>query len=348
MRQVVLLVIALLVMMSSVAYARGDYVTATVFGDKSPTIQVVSLDEPSNPYWGKYSKLDRWAYDNFSYYVTNENYSTIQLTAPNIEQTLKNQGVNVKIMTYKSYVELDKNDPDKGYLVPIMAFMEGDPVMPGPSTLGEAFGSHSSTQEEDKRPYFWSIGIQDESAEREYAEAISVWLAPVYPKIPEWMVTVGHAGDIYNLLPDGGVVVAVPDVKNDFSQRKSQLFRYDASGNVLKQAPGDYMDWESVMLNDVRIGKDNPYLTHKQHFSESGRLSGTSSNIACTGRYRTYRNDTRDGFLAVVDYWQGKVLTPADCDLNKLIVDPYPYFGMVDYEEIVRVYKAQQALASKS
>lgn len=344
-KHVVLLVIAIILGTAPVAHARGAYVAATTPGDKNPTIEVASLDDPGSPYWGKYSKLDHWACDNFTSYINNDNYWTIQLTVPNIEKALKAKGISVKIVTHKSYIELDATGA-KGYMVPTLAYLDSPSSLFQPRTLGEAVLSDKSPTEEDKRPYFWSLGIQDEAAETEYDEEIAAWLAADYPSIPEWMVTVGHDGDQYSFLPDGGVVIADPDVHDDFSQRESQITRYDASGKVLKQARGDYMGWEQLMLNDVTVGPDNPYFVTTEHVEASGRRTGTSNNIWGTGRYLTYRNAARDGFLAVKDYWQGKLLTPADGDLTKLMVDPYPYFGMVDYGEIVRVHKAQQALAA--
>jgi hypothetical protein len=344
MKQAALAILVLLSLTVSVAHAGNPYVTAVAPGDKAATIPVASLDDPANPYWGKYSKLDRWVIDNYSYYVTNENYSTLQLAMPNIEQELKAKGLDVDIVTYQSFVELDATG-QKAYLVPILAFTAGSPSLFGAGTLGEAFLSTKSRQVDDSRPYFWSIGIQDPAALMEYREAISAWMAPVYPKIAGWMVDVGHEGDKYSFLPDGGIVIAVPEAKDDLSKRQSQLIRYDAAGNVLKQAAGDYAIWCDAILYDAARGPQSPYFTRKQHPEPSGRNAGTSNNMASTGRYTAFINPERDGFLAVIDYWQGKVLTPADTDLTQLKTDPYPYFEMVDYAEIVRVHKAQQKLA---
>jgi hypothetical protein len=344
MKRFSLMVIAMLVVASSAAYARDTYVMAYAPGDKNPTIEVVGLDDPGSPYYGKYSKLDRWAFDNFCYHVNDENYVMVQLSVPNIEHALKDRGIVLKITTHRSYVELDKAG-QKGYLVPELAYLDQPSNLSEPQTLGEAALSHKSVEEVDQRPYFWSLGIEDEAAVAEHSAAVSAWLAPVYPAIPEWMVTMGHEGELYSFLPDGGVVISDPDVKDDFSKRDSHITRYDAGGNVLKQADGDYMSWERLMLNDVKLEPGSPYFVKQEHTEASGRSTGASNNILGTGRYQTYRNAERDGFLAVIDYWQGKVLTPADGDLTKLTVDPYPYFGRVDYAEVARVYQAQQALA---
>ncbi len=345
MKRVVVVWIALTVLSVSVAQAKNTYVSAFVPGDSSPTIKVAALDDPASPYFGQYSALDQWVLDNVCYYINDENCTSMQLAVPNIERALKNRGLSFNIETYRSMVELNAAG-DTGYLVPILAFLEREHQPAAPRTLGDATSPGKREAPADPQPYFWSLGIEDEAALAEYHAAISTWLAPDFPPLAEWVVAAGRDGDQYSFLPDGGVVICALEVKDDLSQRQSLITRYDAGGNVLKQAPGDYMDWERLMLNDIKLGKDNPYFMNKELFAESGRKLGSTNNILQTGRYMTYRNAERDGYVAVIDYWLGKVFTPADGDLNQLPLDPYPYFGMVDHEEIARIYAAQQALAA--
>jgi hypothetical protein len=342
MRQIIIVVATILMMVASVTYARDSYVRALVLGDKNPTIEVVPLDDPNNPYRDDYTLFDHWVFDNFSSYVTDDNYWTTQLTMPNIEEGLKDQGVELKVMVCRSVVELDSTG-ERGYLVPVLDFTKEAPKLT-PSTLGEVLlGSHKPS-EQDTRPYFWSVGIEDQRAKAEYQAVVSKWRALTYPHIPEWMIAKGQEGDKYFFLPDGGVVVATPEVKNDFSHRMSFLSRYDAEGELLQQEMGDYMNWEEVLLYQVDIGRGSPYYMSVEHYDISGRKIGIVNNIASTGRYTTFRNAERDGFLAVVDYWQGKILTPADSDLTQLPLDPYPIFNMQDYEEVVRMFHAQNEM----
>jgi hypothetical protein len=350
MRQVVLLILVTLVVTFSTAYARGPYVMATVPGDSNPTVKVAVLDDPANPYRGQYSSLDRWAYEHYSSYVTGENKFFFDLALPNIEEDMKALGLAAKTMTFCSFVELSA-DGKVAYMVPTLDYTK-DPATPElcqPQTLGEVLLPHdySYPPKENTLPYFWSIGLQDKSVMEEYHRAISTWIAPYYPKITDWMVTNGKDGDLYTFLPDGGVIISSPEVKDDSDHRQSDMRWYKADGNLIKQMNGDYMSWERL-ISDITWGGENPYMRHKTHFDKSGRKTGTSNNSTGTGRYRAYVNEDHSGFLAVVDYWQNKVLTPEDGDLTQLLVDPYPYFNFIDYIEVVQVYQAQQASLNKS
>jgi hypothetical protein len=346
MYRIALIIIALITIASSMAYARDTYVMAIAHGDQNPTIKVLGLDDPSNPYRDQYSLLDRWAFDNFARYMNDDNYWPMQMTVPEIEQGLKDRGITLDIETYRSVVELDASG-QQGYLVPLLAVEDDTPALGQARTLGQwLLDPPHNPGATDDRPYFWSMGIQDEQALAQYREATAAAIAPLFPPLKEWMIAIGHEGDLYSFLPDGGLVLAVPVVKDDFSQRQAQLFRYDAEGKLLKQVAGDYMDWCSKLLFEPPHGTGAPYLRFKEHPEASGRNAGTSGNISSTGRFTTYINEQRDGFLAVIDYWQGKVLTPADGDLAALVVDPYPYFGSEDYATVLRVYQAQQALAA--
>ena len=340
MKQIILAVIVFLMMATTVAHARDPYAGAIVPGDRNPTIQVVPLDDPSNPYRDSYTQMDHWAFNNFSRYVTDENYANTQLTTSGINDKMKEQGLNQELMVRRSVIELAPSG-DKGYLVPVLSFTSEDPVFT-PRTLGESlFGTHKPA-EKDNRPYFWSVGLVDNLAQTEYESAISTWLAPAYPSIPDWMIAKGQEGDKYFFLPDGGLVIATPEVKGDFGQRQSVLSRYDQDGQLLQQESGDYMSWERVMLFQANVGPNSPYYVSTKHYDESGGLTGVSNNLSSTGRYTAYRDSDSDGFLAVVDYWEGKILTPADGDLTQLPIDPYPIFNIQDYEEVLRIYTAQQ------
>src|SRR5690606_2147234 len=163
--------------------------------------------------------------------------------------------------------------------------------------------------------------------------ASSRWLGPSYPCIPDWMIARRQVGDKYFFLPDGGLVIATPEIKGDFRYRQSMLSRYDRDGQLIQQDTGDYMSWERVLLFQANVGRDSPYYVSTNHYDESGGLTGVSNNLSSTGRYTAYRAADSQDFLAVVDYWQGKILTPADGDLTQLPIDPYPVFNMQDYEE---------------
>ena len=350
MRQVVL-VIVILVMTTSMAYARETpYVRATVPGDDNPTIKVAALDDPANPYCGQYSPLDQWAYEHYSSYVTIDNKFYFDLALPNIEEDMKALGLDVGTMTFCSFVELAP-DGEIAYMIPTLGYTKdpGVPELFQPQTLGKVLLSHdySYPPKENTLPYFWSIGLQDKSAVEEYHRAISTQLAPYYPKITDWMVANGKDGDLYTFLPDGGVIISSPEVKNDFNHRQSDMRWYGADGSLVKQATSDYMGWEQL-ISDISWGGDNPYVRQKTHVEKSGRKTGTSNNSAGTGRYRAYINESRDGFIAVVDYWQNKVLTPeVDGDLTQLLIDPYPYFNQINFSEVAEVRLAQQALAGE-
>lgn len=341
MKQIFFTISALLMVSTAVAHARDPYAGAIVPGDRNPTIEVVPLDDPSNPYRDSYTQMDHWAFNNCSYHVTDENCFYIQRTTSDINRELKDRGVGLEWIARRSVVELDPSG-EKGYLVPVLSSINEDPVI-SPRTLGEAFHGSQEPEEKDSRPYFWSVGVADDLAQADYLKAISAWLAPAYPSIPDWMIARGQEGDKYFFLPDGGLVIATPEVKGDFGKRKSLLSRYDRDGQLLQQETGDYMSWERILLFQADVGRDSPYYVTTNHYSESGGLTGVSNNISSTGRYTAYRDTESDGFLAVVDYWEGKILTPADGDLTQLPLDPYPIFNMQDYEEVLRIYNAQNA-----
>jgi hypothetical protein len=345
-----MLAIVVLMMTISVAYARDPYVMATVPGDNNPTIKVATLDDPANPYRGQYSLFDKWAYEHYTSYVTSDNKFYFDLALPNIEEDMKKLGLDADTMTTCSFVELDSTG-EVGYMIPTLGYTKSSatPELCQPETLGEVLltQDRSYPPKDNTMPFFWSIGLKDSAAIEEYHQIVSTWLAPYYPKITSWMVAGGKDGDLYTFLPDGGVIISSPEIKNDYSHRQSDMRWYRADGSLVKQMGGDYMDWERL-TSDIEWGGDNPYLQHKTHFEKSGRKTGTSNNSAGTGRYRAYINEGRDGFVAVVDYWQNKVLTPEDGDLTKLLVDPYPYFNHINYSEVVQVHQAQQALAGES
>ena len=105
------------------------------------------------------------------------------------------------------------------------------------------------------------------------------------------------------------------------------------------------MTWESQLLFDPPRGHGSPYFREKEHYDKSGRLTGTGNNIRNTSRYTLFVNDERDGFLAVIDYWEGKILTPGETDLAQLKLDPYPLFQAVDYDAVAWVHETQEASA---
>ncbi|MCB1218183.1 hypothetical protein KDL44_12375 [bacterium] len=342
MKHSILTILAFLALATSVAQARDPYAGAIVPGDLNPTIEVVPLDDPSNPYRDSYTQMDYWAFNNFAHHMTDQNCVQTQRTTSEVNDDARARGLDVEWITRRSVVELDPSGT-KGYLVPVLSFLNDDPGF-APRTLGEAFYGSQQATEPDTRPYFWSLGVADELALAEYDTAVRGWLAPAYPSIADWMIDRGMEGDKYFFLPDGGLVIATPEVKGDFSQRKSVLSRYDQAGQLLQQESGDYMSWERILLYQEHVGRDSPYYVSTKHYDVSGGLTGVGNNLSSTGRYTAYRDPDSNGFLAVVDYWQGKILTPADADLTQLPLDPYPVFNMQDYEEVLRIYRAQQGI----
>src|SRR5690606_22832419 len=107
MKQIIFAIIAYMVLATTVAQARDSYAGAIVPGDRNPTIEVVSLDDPSNPYRDSYTEMDRWAFNNFSRHMTDENRFHIQGTMSDMNEKLTDRGLDIEWISRRSVVELD-------------------------------------------------------------------------------------------------------------------------------------------------------------------------------------------------------------------------------------------------
>lgn len=341
MRSILSVLVALLATVSQ-AWA-ASYVEATVPGDRNGTVPVVALDDPANPYRGQYSSLDEWAFAHYSYFINRENVGSFDISLQSLNEDLKAHGLDGRFTIWQTIVELDPKTGN-GYALPLEVYNERQ-AQQGytPATLNELITRRKTETERDKQVCFWSLGIADEAALEAYNQAAFRREALSYPHIPDWMLQAGQWGDDYYFLPDGGAVVAHKESK-EFSNRRAILRRYDGQGQLVKEvAAKDYMDWQREMLTDPLSapGSSKQYLRFKDHFEASGKLSGRQSNVASTGRFKTYRDLEKGGFIAVVDYWEGKVRTEGD--LGSLIIDPYPYFNPLPYDNLVLIKEAQGA-----
>jgi hypothetical protein len=340
MRLIVCIILALA--MASPAHAAYNLM-AYVPGDQNPTVPVLTLDDPANPYKGQYSELDRWAAKNFNRYINRENQGFFQLSLQQLNTDLKDHGFTGELAIWRSYVEQDKSGT--AYMIPMSVYnarLQEKNI--GPRKLADMFSPLKTSDSKDEPLSFWSMGIVDQAAFDVYNSGGLIENARWLPPIPDWMIRVATHGDELYLLPDGGVVVN-RKASEDLSIRSATLRRYDASGALVKEAEvKDYMTWERVMLNDPLAGSPEgwkPYIRHKDYFEPSGKLAGTASNIASSGRYTAFRDPDNGGFVAVIDYWQGKLLT--NDEVQDLTMDPYPYFSPLSYEALMDIY-AQQGL----
>jgi hypothetical protein len=334
-------VAAAILLMTTFVHAKVNPIRAFVPGDQFATVEVLALDDPANPYVGRYSAMDQWAYDNYCGQISDLNYQTYQMSASHLSNSSTElRDRNWKVWVYRSVVEVDSTS-GKASLVPFTERKNSGVSM---DTLGDILQGNRIPDSDAHN--FWSYGIVSPELMESMTEQSIKQLASVAPKVASWMVSENHLSDICILLPDGGIIYATPE-NPETQNRAAKLSRYDASGTLLDEAnTRDYLNWREIMLWEPLdgTGPQSQYFKKKEHYSEnedgSKKLIGISNNSISVGRYTAFRNEDGSGYVGVIDHWQKQKLEGNQ--LNDLPLDDYPYFNQTEYQTLLAIYNAQQ------
>jgi hypothetical protein len=324
------------------------WVRAFKEGDKyEGSVVVKPLDDPANPYKDKYDDYDRWCVEHSNRFITLENHVTWQMGLSEAQgypggDKLRSGNYpewdGTKALTI-GYTEVDKD----GFVVPHQ-WHPDQAAGYRPYTLREML-ENSDTKWSPEPAGFWSMGYLEPAISEANAAQTDKEIAAEYPSIPKWMVTQNK--DTV-LLPDGGaifvsdVISAPADVVAKYPGGKFYAERFSADGVQVKDMlVSGYFGW-SKLLSDKPLR--NQYFREYESVHADGDVGSYNNLHGLGGRYTIYRDREQGAALAVLDYWQDKLITPetggADF-LDKLTYDRH-YFQQIDAQQLARIYMAQQ------
>jgi hypothetical protein len=191
---------------------------------------VRDLDDPANPYAGKYGAWDRWLLANAKYPSMEEMSAFMAGTAP------------------EGYMYVRPSVTEEGWLIPQL------------EELRSLLKMQSDYVAYKNRPHcvlsFSASGVAPDNLAAQLEQArLRVW-AEVLPQAPQWLVT--NLPKRVVLLPDGGAVTYGPlgsgvgpvDISTwryDSAGNPEVYYRYDAAGQeVARTTPGQ--PWQELFL----------------------------------------------------------------------------------------------------
>jgi hypothetical protein len=323
------------------------------------TIQLGELDNPANPYVGRYDEVDRWHWDNWVPQLNDEEQQSLRLW-PMSEERKAFEAKYPEGWSFRS-MQVD----EQGWLIPRTVQMTKVPSYDysmGAKTIREYVQKINERSHDyvgppadwQKRYFIWAVGVfPQEWVDRERHESDLIE-ARAWPPIPNWLgdnpplsAVFAPNGDILTYGPLGLTYIKDPDRLYQQNPEGETWYRYSADGKLLSTFtprvpsyyPGGrwedvYADW-AALLKLVAASTPNVNL---QSYPGGGQVVTVYEQVPDENLPHTYYNRTTD-MLAAYDFMGN----PVDLDAPLPQLD-WRVGNRIDREQIARVYKAQVEL----